>query len=639
MEIQNTQATPKPKKKRYYRPKKKTVTTENTQLKAQQPAQPQPKKSRAPQQKKKTEQPQVAQAPQQNAVSKPNNNQNRRRKPKTPAVKFTQKLRVIPLGGLDEVGKNMTIIEYGNDIMLVDSGMAFPTGDMLGIDLVIPDMSYLEKNVDKFRGIVLTHGHEDHIGSLPYLLKKMNVPVYGTRLTLGILRNKLEEHRLLAKAKLNERKDGDIVKLGCFEVEFIHVNHSIPDAVGFAIKTPVGTLVFTGDFKFDSTPIQGEMIDLARFGELGRQGVLAMFSDSTNAERAGFTMSEKIVGESFNNLFKGTKKRIVVATFASNIHRVQQIIDAAVLFDRKVAISGRSMENNVKVAIELGVMNVPEGVLVELNTINRYTPEQLVLISTGSQGEPMAALSRMASSDHKKVEIGPDDMVIISATPIPGNEKMVGKVINELLKLGAEVVYEKLRDIHVSGHACQEELKMMIALVKPKFFIPIHGELRQTSKHAMLAKQLGYTNENIILFSNGNVLELTPDSAKLNGSVPSGVVLIDGSGVGDVGNIVLRDRKLLSEDGLFVVVVSMEGATGQVVSGPDIVSRGFVYVRESEAMMEGARKLITAVLDKHSENYHHDWQSMKNDIKDALGAYLYSKTKRRPMVLPIIMEI
>lgn len=556
-----------------------------------------------------------------------------------PAPKPTEKLRVIPLGGIDEVGKNMTLLEYGNDVIVIDAGLTFPGADMPGVDLVIPDFTYLEAKKDKLRAILFTHGHEDHIGAVPYILKKISVPLYGTDLTLGIIGNKLDEHKLRSSAKMNVIKAGDTVKLGAFSCEFIHTNHSIPGSVAIAVTTPVGTVIFTGDFKIDSTPIASDMIDLGRLGEHGRKGVLALFSDSTNAERPGYSMSEKIVGETFRNLFKNTDKRIIVATFSSNIYRVQQIVDAAVANGRKIAISGRSMISNVGTAAELGLLDIPDGTLIDINQIARYTNDKIVIITTGSQGEPMAALSRMAIGEHKKVEIGKDDMVIISATPIPGNEKSVSKVVNDLLKQGAEVIYERLRDIHVSGHACQEELKMMIALVKPKFFVPIHGEYKQLAKHAGLAKAIGYTDENIITLALGNVLEFTPDSARINGQVQSGVVLIDGLGIGDVGNIVLRDRKRLSEDGLLTVVVAINGRSGEVVSGPDIVSRGFVYVRESEEIMEGAKATVKSVVARYESGYKGDWGAMKNDIRDELSDYIFAKTRRSPMILPIIMDV
>lgn len=616
-------------KKRYYRAKKnnteaagKKQNNKNQQIKASAGN----KKGGAKNQNN---------APQKNKQQ----NQNKKHSAAPKIKKADQKIKVIPLGGLGEVGKNMTLIEYENEIICVDAGMSFPSSDMPGIDYVIPDFTYLEKNFDKFKAIILTHGHEDHIGGIPFVLKKMNVPIYGTSLTIGFVRNKLDEHKLSKKAKLNVVKAGDTIRIGSFSIEFIHTNHSIPEAVALAITTPAGLLVFTGDFKIDSTPIDGDMIDLGRFGELGKKGVLALFSDSTNAEREGFTASERTVGDTFRTLFKGTQKRIIVATFASNIHRLQQIMDAAALYDRKVAVSGRSMLSNIKVAIDLGIMTVPENTLIDIKNIKKYTDDQIVLITTGSQGEPMSALARMASDDHKKVGIGPNDMVIISATPIPGNEKTVSKVINELLMHGAEVVYERLRDIHVSGHACQEELKIMIAITKPKFFVPIHGEIRQTSKHAGLARQIGYENKNIIMLQNGSVLELSPSRAKITGTVPSGVTLVDGLGIGDVGNIVLRERKLLSEDGVIIVVTSIDGASGLVVSGPEIFSRGFVYVRDSEDLMDGARRIIETLLEKHEENFNHNWASIKSDIKDTLSSYVYTKTKRTPMIIPILMEV
>lgn len=554
-------------------------------------------------------------------------------------VSKKKKLKVIPLGGLGEIGKNITVFEYGEDIVIVDCGIAFPDDDMLGIDLVIPDITYLTKNKEKIKGIVLTHGHEDHIGALPYILREINVPVYGTKLALGLVSNKLEEHGMKSSVELKTVKQGDKIHLGCFGFEFINSNHSIADAVALAIYTPVGIVVHTGDFKIDHTPIEGEPIDLARFAEIGRRGVLLLMSDSTNVERSGYTMSERTVGEGIEKIFNSAKNRILVATFASNVHRVQQIINAAVKFNRKVAICGRSMVNVVKVSMELGYMTVPEGVLVDIDYIDKITHDKLVIITTGSQGEPMSALSRMASSDHKKVSIVPGDTVVISATPIPGNEKTVSKVINELFKKGAEVIYESLADIHVSGHACKEELKIIYNLVKPKFFMPVHGEYRHLKQHANLAHQLGTPMENIFISDIGRVLELTRDSAKLNGSVPSGRVLVDGLGVGDVGNIVLRDRRHLSQDGIIIVVVTIEGATGKVVAGPDIISRGFVYVRESEDLMVDIKGIMKEAMKKCEEKKKSDWATKKNIIRDALKDFLYEKTKRRPMILPIIMEI
>ena len=550
------------------------------------------------------------------------------------------KLKIIPLGGLDEIGKNITAFEYGNDIVVVDCGLAFPDEEMLGIDVVIPDFSYLIKNKDKIKGLVVTHGHEDHIGAIPYLLKNFNVPVYATPLTIGLIANKLREHHLLADATLIETRPHEVVRLGCFSVEFIHVNHSIPDAVALAIKTPAGTVVQTGDFKIDTTPIDGDMIDLARFAELGKQGVLALLSDSTNAERPGYTPSERIVGESFSQLFKKAEgRRILVATFSSNIHRIQQIVDEAVKCNRKVAVIGRSMENVISVASELGYLKVPDGVLISIDLINRFPPEQLVIITTGSQGETMSALHRIAFSDHKKVEVVPGDMIIISATPIPGNEKLVTRVVNELMKLGAEVVYEKMYDVHVSGHACQEELKIILGLVKPQYFIPLHGEQKHLIKHANLAMSLGMSKDNIIVCNNGDVIALNRRSIKVVDNVPAGRMLVDGLGVGDVGSIVLRDRKHLAEDGIFVVVIAIDSVTGEVVAGPDLVSRGFVYVRESEELIEGAREVACDVLEKCYVSNIKDWNTIKTRVRDGVFKYLFEKTRRSPMILPIILNV
>lgn len=557
-------------------------------------------------------------------------------------VKFVakkSKLKIIPLGGLNEIGKNMTVFEYGNDIFILDCGAAFPEDDMPGIDLVIPDFAYLIKNQDRIKGMVVTHGHEDHIGAIPYFLKNINVPIYGTRLTVGLIEVKLKEHGLLSSAKLNTMLPGDTVKLGEFKIEFIHTNHSIAGAVAVAIHTPLGVVVHTGDFKLDCTPIDGDMINLARFGELGKKGVLALLSDSTNVERAGYTMSESIVGETFDDIFRGCTQRIIVATFASNVHRVQQIINAAHKYGRKVAFSGRSMENVVEVASTLGYMTIPEGILVSIDDIKRYKPSQLVLITTGSQGEPMAALSRMAFSDHRKVEIVRGDLVVISANPIPGNEKLIFNVINELFKNGADVIYEALENIHVSGHACQEELKLILSLTKPKYFIPVHGEYRHLKKHALLGEKMGVPENNVFISDIGRVLEIDTNGAKFNGSVPSGRVLIDGLGVGDVGNIVLRDRKHLAEDGIIIVVVTLSGTDRSIVSGPDVISRGFVYVRESEDLMEEARTIAKETLLKCLAKNVCDWASMKIGLKNALGDFVYAKTKRKPMILPVIMEV
>ncbi len=554
-------------------------------------------------------------------------------------TKNKNKLKVVPLGGLQEIGKNITVFEYDDDIIVVDCGLAFPEDEMLGIDLVIPDITYLLKNRDKVRGIILTHGHEDHIGALPYVLKEINVPVYGTKLTLGLLEYKLEEHDMLPDVTLKTVNQGDTIELGAFRVEFIRSTHSIADSVALAIYTPVGIIVHTSDFKIDYTPIEGEPMDLSRLAELGRKGVLLLMCDSTNVEREGYTMSERTVGDTFENIFKNARSRILIATFASNVHRVQQAINAAVKFGRKVAICGRSMINVMNAAIKLGYLNVPEGVLIDIDSINRYNPDQLVIITTGSQGEPMSALTRMAASEHRKVEIVPGDLVIISANPIPGNEKLISRVINELFKKGADVIYEALADIHVSGHACQEELKLIHCLVKPRYFMPVHGEYRHLIQHANLAKKLGMPPENIFVVENGKVIEFTQNSAKVNGSVPAGNILVDGLGVGDVGNIVLRDRKLLSQDGLIIVVITIENESGNIVAGPDIISRGFVYVRESEDLMEQVKEVVKNALEKCEDRKRMDWATRKNVIKEDLRDYIYEKTKRKPMILPIIMEV
>lgn len=541
---------------------------------------------------------------------------------------------------MNEIGKNINVFECENDAVILDCGMAFPDDDMPGIDCVIPDITYLHKIRDKIRGIVLTHGHEDHIGALPYVLKEFNVPVYGTRLTLGILINKLKEHGILHSAKLHNVEAGDTVSLGCIKAEFIHTNHSIADAVAIALHTPAGVILHTGDFKIDPTPIDGEMIDLARIGELGNQGVLALMSDSTNSERPGFTMSEKSIGSTFESLFdKGTDKRIIVATFASNVHRVQQIINAAVRHGRKVAVSGRSMTNVLNAAIELGYMTIPKNTLIDLDEIDRYPKDKLVIVTTGSQGESMSALTRMAFSIHKKINIEPTDMIIISASPIPGNEKTVSNVVNELLKHGAEVVHERQDNVHVSGHACQQEQRIMIALAKPKYFIPVHGEYRHLSRHKELALQAGISSKNIFISDIGRVMELSEKSAKFMGTVPSGNVLVDGYGVGDVGNIVLRDRKHLAEDGIIIAVISIDKLTGECVSGPDIISRGFVYVRESEDLIDSIRSITADIVDECTNGSPLNWSTLKTRIKNDVGSYLYAKTKRRPMLLPIIMEV
>ena len=548
-------------------------------------------------------------------------------------------LKIIPLGGLLEIGKNITVFEYENEMIIVDCGLAFPEDDMLGVDLVIPDISYLEKNKNKIKGLVITHGHEDHIGAIPYLLKQINVPIYATRLTIGLISNKLEEHKLLRSTSLNIVNQGQTVKLGKFKVEFIRSSHSIPDAVALAIHTPVGVVLHTGDFKIDYTPIDGERIDLGRIAELGNKGVLALMSDSTNSERKGYTMSESSVGAVFDKLFINCTKRIVVATFASNVHRVQQIVDAAVENGRKIAVCGRSMINMITTAKELGYIKVPENVFIDIDMINNYEDNQLVIITTGSQGEPMSALTRMAAGEHRKVEITPNDLVIISATPIPGNEKFVSKVIDDLMQIGAEVVYSSLADIHVSGHACQEEQKLILSLAKPKYFIPVHGEYRQLLAHANTAEKIGIKRENIFLMSNGRVLEINEKEAKFTTTVPFGRVLVDGLGVGDVGNIVLRDRQHLSQDGLIVIVMTMNGATGEIVSGPDVISRGFVYVRESENLMDNVKRVVRDEIAKCEKNHIKDWATIKSVLKENLRDYIYQKTKRNPMILPIIMEL
>ena len=552
--------------------------------------------------------------------------------------KNQKKLIIIPLGGLGEIGKNMTVFRYGDDIILIDAGLMFPEDDMLGIDLVIPDITYLVENKDKIRGIFLTHGHEDHIGALPYVLKEIKVPVYGTALTLGILQGRLEEAHVPTN-DLHVIKPGDRIKAGIFKLEFMRVNHSIPDSIAIAIHTPVGLVIHTGDFKIDQTPVDGQVTDFGRFAEYGNRGVLALLADSTNAERPGFTPSEKMVGKTFNEEFGTAKNRIIVATFSSNVHRIQQIVEAAVKYKRKVAVIGRSMVNVVGIAIKLGYLKIPDGVLIDIDDARNYPNNKLVLVCTGSQGEPMSALTRMAMSDHRKVTIVPGDTIIISATPIPGNEKMVSHSIDLLYKLGAEVIYEKANGVHVSGHGSQEELKLMHNLVRPKFFIPVHGEYRHLVKHAKLAESLGMPKKNILIAENGSVIELTPDKITTNGHVQAGKVLIDGLGVGDVGNIVLRDRRQLSQDGVIIVVIAMDNASGRVVSGPDLVSRGFVYVRESEDLMEDAKNKIINALQKCEDDKIKEWSTIKGCIRDTLGKFLFEKTRRRPMILPIIMEI
>lgn len=557
----------------------------------------------------------------------------------TPHVE-QEKVRISFLGGMNEIGKNMTLYEYKNDMFIVDCGLAFPTAELPGVDLVIPDFTHVVNYSDRIRGIIVTHGHEDHIGGLAYLLKQVNIPVYATKLTIGLIKGKLEEHGLLNKVKLVEIKPRDNITLGSFNIELIHVNHSIPDAVGLAIRCPAGIIIQTGDFKIDTTPVDGDMIDLPRFAEYGKKGVLALLSDSTNAERPGYTMSEKNVGESFELLFRKAKgKRIIVATFASNIHRVQQIIDVANARGRKVAVIGRSLENLVKVGEELGYLNVPQNILIPIDTIKSYPDDKLVIITTGSQGEPMSALTKIAMGEHRKVTITPNDYVIISATPIPGNEKMVGAVVNALMKRGVEVIYEKMYEVHASGHACQEDLKLMIGLVKPKYFIPVHGEQKHLMKHAFLARAMGIEDKNIYISEIGETVELTDSYIKKAGNIPAGDVYVDGLGVGDVGNIVLNDRKRLSQDGIIIVVATIDAHDGYVVSGPDIVSRGFVYVKDNEDLMNAARDLACRVIDEQYDSRYHDWNSVKTKLRDEISRLMYEKTKRSPMILPIFMEI
>ena len=550
------------------------------------------------------------------------------------------RLKIIPLGGLHEVGKNITVFQYDNEMIVVDCGLSFPEDDMLGVDLVIPDITYVIKNQEKLKGMIITHGHEDHIGGVPYFLKQVNTPIYGTKLTLGLIKNKLEEHRLVESTKLNEVNPGETIKLGRhFKVEFIQSSHSIPDSVMLAIHTPVGTVLHTGDFKVDYTPMDGKLMDFGRLAELGNKGVLALMSDSTNAERKGFTMSENTVGEVFEKLFTNCTKRIVVATFASNVHRVQQIVNCAVKYGRKIAVCGRSMINMITTARELGYIDCPDNLFIDIDMINNYTDEQLLIITTGSQGETMSALTRMASGTHRKVKITPNDLVIISANPIPGNEKNVSKVIDSLMQIGAEVVYSALEDVHVSGHACQEEQKLILALTKPKYFIPVHGEYRHLIAHSETAKLMGVPKENIFKLENGKILEMDKTSAEFTGNVQSGIILVDGLGIGDVGNVVLRDRQHLSQDGLIIVVLTMNGGSGEVIAGPDVISRGFVYVRESENVMDEIKSVVRHEVHKCEEQGIRDWTTIKNSIRENLREYIFSKTKRNPMIIPIVMEI
>ena len=552
---------------------------------------------------------------------------------------MAEKLKIISLGGLNEIGKNITVLEYGGDMIVVDCGLGFPEDDMYGVDLVVPDVTYLIKNQQKLRGFFLTHGHEDHIGGLPYVLEQVNAPVHTTRLTAGLVQIKLEEHGLLDSTKIVTHEAGEVVKAGCFKVEFIHVNHSIADAVAFAIHTPVGVVVMTGDFKIDSTPISGNIIDLARFGALGNKGVLALLCDSTNVEREGFSPSERKVSRSFDSMFKGCDQRIIVTTFASNVDRIQTVLNVAAKYGRKVAVTGRSMENILKVSMELGYLDVPKNTLVDINATKSLPKEKTVIITTGSQGENMSALYRMAFSGHRQVEIGPGDRVLISASAIPGNEKTISAVINELYRKGAEVVYDKLADLHVSGHACQEELKIMHSLLKPKFFIPVHGEQRHLRRHAKLAQEMGMDPRRIVVSDIGRVIELTRNSCKLAGTVPAGKMLVDGLGVGDVGSVVLRDRKHLAQDGMIVVVVNLSSEDGAIISGPDIITRGFVYVKESGDLMEELKEIATEAVEDCISQHVTDWATIKASIKSSLSNYLYKHTKRNPMILPVIMEI
>ena len=552
---------------------------------------------------------------------------------------MTPKIKIIPLGGLGEIGKNMTAFECGSDIIVVDCGLGFPDEQMYGIDIVIPDIAYLKANASRIKGIILTHGHEDHIGAIPYVMKALDVPIYATPLTAALVELKLEEHDLLYNTQIFTKKAGDSFRLGCFTIEFINVNHSIADAVALAIKTPLGTIIHTGDFKIDITPIQGKMIDLPRFGQLGNEGVLALLSDSTNVEKHGYSVSEMKVGETFDRLFKNCDQRIIVTTFASNVYRLQQIIDVAAKYKRKVGITGRSMENILRVATVLGYLSVPEGVLMDIAQLNKMPKNKVVIISTGSQGEAMSALYRMAFSEHRQINIEPGDRVIVSASAIPGNENMISKVIDELFHKGAEVIYDRNTDLHVSGHASQEEQKMMLALVKPKYFIPVHGEYRMLVKHAELGKLMGVPPKNVVIAENGKVIEITKKSIKLNGSVQSGAVMVDGTGVGDVGSVVMRDRHRLAEDGMVVVVVTLSSWDNAMLAEPEILTRGFVYVKEAEEMLEELRRVTREAVSVCQDAGIKDWSSIKSRIKSSVSAYLYKATKRSPMILPLISEV
>ena len=552
---------------------------------------------------------------------------------------MASKLKIIPLGGLGEIGKNLTVYEYGKDIFLVDCGMGFPDQDLYGVDMVIPDITYLRANRDRIRGMVITHGHEDHIGAIPYVLKEIDIPIYTTTLTAALIELKLEEHDLLYNTQIFTKKPGDHFHLGCFEIEFIHVNHSIADAVALAIKTPVGTIIQTGDFKIDLTPIQGGVIDLARLGELGNEGVLALLSDSTNVEKPGYSMSESRVGDGFDALFKNCDKRIIVTTFASNVHRMQQIINVAAKYGRKVGITGRSMENVMRVATELGYVDLPDGIMVDMTRINSLPPHKAVIICTGSQGETMSALHRIAFSEHKQVSVSAGDRVIISASAIPGNENMISKVIDSLFQRGAEVIYDRNTPLHVSGHACQEELKMMLALTKPKYFMPVHGEYRMLCKHAELGKLMGVEPKNVIIAENGSVVEFGKRGMKRGDPVPAGAVYIDGKGVGDVGSAVLRDRRHLAEDGIVMTIVTLSADTGEVIADPEIITRGFVYVKEAEALMDELRRVVNESLESCEHHRIREWSAIKARIKSNLSGYLYKTTRRSPMILPVIIEV
>ena len=550
-----------------------------------------------------------------------------------------KKIKVIPLGGLGEIGKNITVIEYGDEIVVVDCGMTFPDSEMYGIDVVIPDVTYLVNNIEKVKGFFITHGHEDHIGAIPYILKQVNVPIFATNLTVGLIESKLEEHKMLDIVNLNVVKPGDIIKLDKLKVEFIRTNHSIADSCSLAIHTPLGIIVHTGDFKVDFTPVDGNVIDLQRFAKLGKQGVLLLMADSTNACHPGYTMSEKTVGEKLDNLFSKGKGRIIVATFASNIHRLQQIINSSIKYGRKVAFSGRSMEKISDVAVKLGYLDMPEGLLVDLKDLRLYNNDQITIVTTGSQGEPMSALTRIAASTHKNIQIEKDDMIIISASPIPGNEKAVSRVINELTHKGAEVIYKSIEEIHVSGHACEQELKLIHSILKPKYFVPVHGEYKHLRKHILIAEEVGLEKEKSFILENGDVLSLSRKSACIAKKVQAGNILVDGSGIGDVGNIVLRDRKNLSRDGIINVIVAIEKESRAIVGGPDIITRGFVYVRESEEIVNEIKEISYESIQKSIDNNVFKWSEIKNNIRSDIGSFIYSKTKRKPIIVPIIMEV